>query len=197
MTCPYYFIKNLDIPFIVLFIYFNIQYTQLLFVTQKLKNWKLSITTSWHCLDFISCNLSNCAIFSTNRVAMTPESPQKSYNFIVTSLPNGAAGICPWYTPKIGYLSKNTPILKNFLYMLFLICSYEISLIKNLNQPNYHNQSCNKTPNSLMSSISFNPFFWISPPPFYKSLQFYNNSSTHFSRNAAKQVKRSRFYANQ
>ena len=47
-----------------------------------------------------------------------------------------------------------------------------------------------------MNNISFSPFFWISPPPFYKSLQFYNNSSTHFSRNAAKQVKQRRFCAN-
>ncbi|KAK9178464.1 hypothetical protein WN943_027655 [Citrus x changshan-huyou] len=29
-----------------------------------------------------------------------------------------------------------------------------------------------------MSSVSFSPFFWTSPPPFYKSLPFYNNSST-------------------
>ena len=47
-------------------------------------------------------------------------------------------GICPWYTLKIGYLSKNTLILKNSLYMLFLMCSYEINLMKNLNQPNYY-----------------------------------------------------------
>lgn len=49
-------------------------------------------------------------------------------------------GICPWYTLKIGYLSKNTLILTKFQYMLFLMCSYEINLMKNLNQLNYHNQ---------------------------------------------------------
>ena len=69
-------------------------------------------------------------------------------------LTNSTPGIGLWYTLKIGYLSKNTPILKNSLYMPFLTCSYEITLMKNLNQPSYHNQSCNKTPNSLSWAAS-------------------------------------------
>ena len=50
------------------------------------------------------------------------------------------------------------------------MCSYEINLMKNLNQPNYHNQLTKPPILSQTEQRLLQPFFWISLSPFYKSL---------------------------